>query len=186
MAYNGRVPVIDEDDTYGFYVQLPNYENKTWRFDPQDIEEKIPESLLARTLEVDPDVSVLRLEHPDVTPEGLDAIADFLNGRLQLWKYSSSRLVSNYRYLGADILGILASSKSQRIPCPGGVDNLTDVKLMQKNYYCILSYAIRNNLDLLFYYIYPKIVISNPKDLEGLINLAIRMNRLDYAEYLRK
>lgn len=61
-------------------INLPLYD-QSWDLSREAILSVIPESLLGQALDAEPDVLEITITHPDVTPNAMQVIDDFLQGR---------------------------------------------------------------------------------------------------------
>src|SRR5437868_7783741 len=70
---------------------------RSWDLPRDKILEVIPQSIIGQALEAEPDITSLDLSHPDVKPEALDLISNYLQGKEPT--HSVPGLESSARYL---------------------------------------------------------------------------------------
>lgn len=86
-------------------VILTSYQ-KSWDLSKDQILSLIPNSIISQALQEEPDVPEIILNHPDVTPEALNVIADIMKGYNP--PHHSPNLVSAARYLNVPSLLLYA------------------------------------------------------------------------------
>ncbi len=62
-------------------ITLPRYK-QSWDFSREMLRQTFPESLLSQALQEEPDVPEIIIDHPDVTPEALDVMANYMAGKI--------------------------------------------------------------------------------------------------------
>ena len=101
-------------------VTLPRY-NQSWSLPRDRILSIIPESLIGQALEEEPDVPEIVLENPDVTPEAMQVIANYLEGREPQQHIPS--LVAAARYLNMLWLNYYVDPMYDQVIRPTAGDN---------------------------------------------------------------
>ena len=130
--------------------------HKSWDLPRQQILNLIPESLIGQALEEEPDVPEIILENPDVTPEAMQVIAEYLEGREPTHHIPS--LVAAARYLNMLWLNYYVDPMYDQVEKPILPEETYDtpknrelmIDATQNHHNAILEYLLRKGVSPLF------------------------------------
>lgn len=109
---------------------------------PRDAITLFPNSLLASTIELDPNVEVIEIPSLDVTPNSLDALKYIITHQNLPYDTPNEEFAKAGNYLGIDTLMLLADSMLQRFRYQYPSINLVNFDI--SNYGTVLTFAIAN------------------------------------------
>lgn len=139
-----------------------------------------PTSLLATTLDMDPDVEVIELSMKFITPEVLDLVRELVETRCTPAHVNdSTQLIEAGKYLLMDILIVMGNPKykeyTEAFPRKNLLDPTYDV-------FHRIKYALRTGYASLYTYLYPYV---NDDGLRyELLTMSVVMNQLDRVKEL--
>lgn len=134
-------------------LQLEPYDNRTWYFDKEKILSLFPESLLARTVDLDSSAELIPIPNDDVTPDALD----YLQGLIREDYPDPPRTtdtISTGKYLGIDLLIVVGDASYATFALQNPVVNLLHLEeLSQVEYRRILEFTIKADYPSLANYV---------------------------------
>lgn len=123
--------------------------NYTITISKQDIQDLFPDSLLARTMELDRETDLIEIAQECVTKPVLDVLKYILDNKtLPLIKPSSEFAIAS-RYLMIDVLSVLSDSKINLF----NMVNLLDKNMIDKHYSGILKFCVEHKATLILAYV---------------------------------